>query len=346
MRKSTIYILSQPIQTGKTTLLSAWCNTLSSVGGILTPDLAGKRMLYDVSEQRMHPFQLHEGEQGINIGRFTFSEHGFQTAQKLIETSIVQDKTWTVIDEVGRLELNQQQGLEPSVSKAIAWFKQHQGEQKLLLVIRDYLLLEAIAHYQLQEAILVDRSFLQTHLPPLLGVVLCGGQSVRMGEDKAFITYHQQPQYAHVFGLMQSYCNNVLLSCNAAQKQQFNQSYPCVIDNATFENNGPLTGVLSVFEQHEQQALLVIGCDYPHFTLADMKSLVNAREPEYDVVCYYNTESEFNEPLLAIYEPSCAKRLKEFWQSGQSSLNHFLKTVRTKRITPAHVFNLTSVDHK
>jgi molybdopterin-guanine dinucleotide biosynthesis protein A/nucleoside-triphosphatase THEP1 len=346
MRKSPIYILSQPIQTGKTSLLSAWCNTLDSVGGILTPDVNSKRMVYDLSAKQTYPFQLNDDEEGIRIGRFTFSEQGFTTAQTLIERSIQNSKTWTIIDEVGRLEINQQQGLEPTVSKAIAWFKQHQGEQNLLLVIRDYLLLEAIAHYQLQEAIVVDVSFFQTTLPPLLGVVLCGGQSVRMGEDKAFITYHQQPQYAHVFTMMQAYCNEVKISCNDKQKDKFNQTYTCIVDSATFENNGPLTGVLSVFEQYDNQALLVIGCDYPHFTLADMKSLVEAREPGYDVVCYYNTESEFTEPLLAIYEPSCAKLLKEFWQSGQSSLNHFLKTVRTKRITPKHLHAITSVDVK
>lgn len=345
-KRPNIYILSKPIQSGKTTLLYAWCKQQTAVGGILTPDVNGKRVLYDIANKQYHTFQLSDDEVGLKIGRFTFSSKGFELGKSCINASTQQGLTWTIIDEVGRLEINQKQGFEPTITEIIEWFKHTSTQQNLVLVIRDYLLLEAIKHYQLQNAIIIDDSFLQTALPPLLGVVLCGGQSVRMGTDKAFITYHQQPQYAHVFRMMQAFCTNIIVSCNEQQKSNFTQNYPTQTDSATFGNCGPLSGVLSVFNLHPNQALLVIGCDYPHFTLADMKALVDARETGYDAVCYLNPDSNFTEPLLAIYEPSCAPLLHQFWQSGQQSLNQFLKTIRTKYISPKHALNITSVDTK
>ena len=342
--KSNIYILSQPIQTGKTTLLSAWCKQQHDVGGILTPDVNGKRMLLDLSSQTMHPFQLSNDEQGIKIGRFTFSENAFKVGRECIREAVQQGNKWIVIDEVGRLEINDKSGFGPQVSDTIQLFKIDLINQNLLLVIRDYLLLEATLHYQLQDAIIVDQLFFQTQFAPLVGVVLCGGQSVRMGCDKAFITYHQQPQFAHVHHLMQSFCKDVWISCNEQKKTLFPQSYSCVVDNATFENCGPMTGVLSAFQQQPNHALLVIGCDYPQLNLADIKSLVEVRSNDADVVCYYNSDSNFTEPLLAIYEPQCAALLKQFWQSGQTSLNQFLKTVRTKTILAKHNNNIKSVD--
>ncbi|MCU0422462.1 MAG: NTP transferase domain-containing protein [Bacteroidia bacterium] len=343
-RKSNIYILSEPIQSGKTTLLMDWCTKQTSIAGILTPDVNGARMLYDIHSKRYFPFQLSANETGINIGRFIFSEQSFNHARIIIEEAITQENNWIVLDEIGRLEIDQFSGFEPQVTQTIKQFQKHSGSTQLLLVIRDYLLLQAIQHYQLHDAIVIDKLFLQTTLAPLSGLVLCGGQSVRMGKDKAWIVYHQLPQFAHVYAMMQSCCPKVFVSCNSAQIIEISKTHSCIEDNATFINNGPFTGLLSAFTAHPNQAFLVLGCDYPNFNMADMKALISARSIEYDAVCYINSQSGFTEPLLAVYEPSCSEALFKFWESGGSSLNQFLTTIRTKVIHAQHEQNLKSYD--
>lgn len=348
---STIYILSQPIQSGKTTLLQEWVQTQNSVGGILTPDIDGKRKLLDISTNTYYDLQLAEHEDGIRIGKFVFDAVVLQQSQTILGKAIKQQFEWVVVDEVGKLEMDRKEGLEPVLSEVIHYFKTQQTSTKLLLVIRDYLLQDAIHYYGLEDAQLLPSSFFlqQSQITNLksnniIGVVLCGGQSVRMGRDKAFITYHQLPQYLHVSEIMKTICDDVVVSCNAFQLSEIIEQNKVILDNATFANAGPMTGLLSVFECINDSALLVVGCDYPLFTEADMKSLMDAREPGFDVVCYHNRESGFDEPLLAIYEKQCASLLLNFYQNGQTSLQQFLKTVRTKRIVPNDLTHIESKD--
>lgn len=358
MSLSQIFILSQPIQSGKTTLLQEWIKGQNNIGGVLTPDINGIRKLLDLSTNTYHTLQLDEDGEGVNIGRFVFDPKGFQTAQKLLLDSLDKNFEWLIIDEIGRLELDRKEGLEPALSVVIDFFRTQQTHTKLLLVVRDYLLEDIKQYYNIVDATPLHRDFFLTaedteverrgpdsyRERKIAGVVLCGGQSVRMRRDKAFIKYHSTEQYIHVADMMKAVCDAILISCNPLQENKITQSYNKIVDNATFGNAGPMTGVLSVFEQVNDSALMIIGCDYPYFTPTDMKALIEARANDIDVVCYHNPESGFDEPLLAIYEKQCAPLLLDFFKQGNTSLLQFLKTVRTKRIHPATIENIKSVD--
>jgi tRNA-binding EMAP/Myf-like protein len=45
-----------------------------------------------------------------------------------------------VVDEVGKLEIEREEGLEPVISELVSYYKSEKAVGKLLLVIRDYLL--------------------------------------------------------------------------------------------------------------------------------------------------------------------------------------------------------------
>jgi molybdopterin-guanine dinucleotide biosynthesis protein A/nucleoside-triphosphatase THEP1 len=346
-----IFILSQPIKTGKTTLLKSWVETQQNVGGILTPDVNNTRMLYNIAQKTFHPLQTQNPENSMSIGRFLFDKNGFVTAQNILSQCLQAQYNWVIVDEVGRLEMDNKSGLEPTLTQVINAYKNHQVKGNLLLVVRDYLLHDAINYYQIPNAKVLTDDFFKTETTQtytdtnnLTGLVLCGGQSVRMGRDKAFITYHSKPQYAHVADMLQPFCNDVYISCNAQQKNNITQYYKYIEDNATYKNAGPLTGVLSAFKQLPQQGLLVIGCDYPYLNRTDIKALLAARQADVDVVCFKNTDTHFEEPLLAIYEKQCASLLLQFYQNGQQSLRHFIKTVNHKTVTVDDNKRLMSVD--
>lgn len=317
-----------------------------NTGGILTPDVNGQRKLYLIHEKTYHNLQLTTGEEGVEIGRFVFDKNVFALAQETLTNALNKNFDWIVVDEIGRLEMDRKEGLEPAITKVIKHFKQHTTRTKLLLIIRDYLLKGALQHYGIPEATLLQKEyFLNEAYSPasLTGVVLCGGQSTRMGTDKAFIKYHQSEQVYHVQQLLFPLCDDVVISCNAEQKEKLANNTVVIPDETTFAGAGPMTGVLSVFQQNHNQALLVAGCDYPFLTSADIQSLIEAREAEYDAVCFKN-EDGFAEPLLAIYEPQTAIKMREYFNSGQTSLRHFLQTIRTKYIFAPDSRTIKSVD--
>ncbi|MFN6341776.1 MAG: NTP transferase domain-containing protein [Bacteroidota bacterium] len=347
MNKNRIYILSQPIQTGNTTLLLNWVSNQPDIGGILTPDVDGKRMLYDISTQTRYTLQLPDDAEGIRIGRFVFDVHAFDTAQRILRACMQKNYTWTVADEVGRLEMDESKGLEPAIHEVIDYFKQP-GETKLLLVIRDYLLQQAISHYGLQEAEILPRSFFgdttdETKKP--MGLVLCGGKSTRMGRDKAFIQYHHKPQYAYMADMLNRFCKSVFISCADHQFPLLMPGYKGLIDSATFADAGPLTGLLTAQEAVPEESWLVVGCDYPYLITADLDKLVSARSEMYDAVCYRHPHSQMDEPLIALYEKTGINKLVHAFAEGRHSLRHELANMTVLRLLPDDSNRLQSVDY-
>lgn len=352
---SNIYILSQPIRTGKTTLLMNWINTRQNIGGILTPDADGRRKLYDISSQTYYDLQLDDDAPGLNIGRFVFDPEVFITARDILSQSLNGQYEWVVADEIGRLEMDRKEGLEPVISQLILYYKTHPASGSLLLVIRDYLLQNAIGYYGLQDATIVSGDFFAADQPAdvykqtvqtknITGLVLCGGQSVRMGSDKAFLEYHGKPQCYHVYEMLQEICTDVFISCNASQQQKISKQYQCIVDNATFADAGPMTGLLSAFNEYPNSSFLLAGCDYPYFTKHDMMALLSAREPHFDAVCFYNNQSGFAEPLLTLYEKECALPLIKAYRQKQTSLRHFLDAIPVKYLVPSDPRSLRSID--
>ncbi len=325
-----------------------WIARQKNVGGILTPDVNGLRMLYNIASQSYHPLQVMHEANTIQIGRFNFDESAFQLAQKIVLESMAQQHEWVIVDEVGRLEMDKQSGLEPAVSAIIQKAKTQASNTKLLLVIRDYLLNDAIQYYRLEGATILHKSFFETTSindnNKLFGVVLCGGQSVRMGTDKAFISYHEKPQYAYTADLIMPYCKSVYISCNSKQNSQIPHDYNTIVDNATFENAGPMTGVLSAFEKLNNHSILLIGCDYPYLHPTDIETLLAARNECYDAVCFMQPDTKIEEPLLAVYEKQCAPLLLDFFAQGNTSMRKFLATVRTHKVVPESLKRIQSID--
>ena len=147
---ASIYVLSRPVSSGKTTQLMEWLKSQSSVAGILTPDIGGKRMIYNIAANKFHSFEVDKayGADIIDIGKFLFAKTAFRLAREILERTLSEDHHWTVIDEAGKLEIEQGEGFEPSVLRLVKAF-QAGKRGKLLLVIRDSLLQKAVEKYEL-----------------------------------------------------------------------------------------------------------------------------------------------------------------------------------------------------
>lgn len=139
-------------------MLRDWLQNRRQITGILTPDIDGKRKLWDIRSGVYYELEIapeHASTDSIHIGRFYFDAGVFKQAQEILLQSIALSPEWILVDEIGKLELQYQSGLEPAVSTLIHHFRRDAGHSKLLLVVRDYLLQEVIHHYELQEATVI-----------------------------------------------------------------------------------------------------------------------------------------------------------------------------------------------
>lgn len=178
----------------------------------------------------------------------------------------------------------------------------------------------------------------------LNGLVLCGGQSSRMGEDKSILKYHGKAQRYHVYEMLLSFCKQVFISCNAGQAKSMAAGYDIIVDDEKFSGAGPVTGLLSAFQKHPDDGFLVVGCDYPFIEKKNIRCLIDERTGFDDAVCYCRQEYMINEPLFTIYENRSHQKILKNFQEKKFSLRDYLSESNTCMIFPDNLDFLKSVD--
>lgn len=148
----SIFILSKPIHSGKTTELLEWSKKQKYCSGILMPDVDGVRMMYDINSKIL--FEAECKSKNINnrnlnkIGKYYFFEDSFNKANIILENSLKKTFNWLVIDEVGKLELNND-GFYTSVTKSLKLKKENIFKGNILFVVRDTLLIDVIKYFEI-----------------------------------------------------------------------------------------------------------------------------------------------------------------------------------------------------
>jgi nucleoside-triphosphatase THEP1 len=149
-----IFILSAPIQSGKTTaLMEFWETGLTSFDGFITPEIDESRKLIFLDTDEELPFELVGGNDldSIDIGRFKFSKSTFEAAKLKLKSLHKTSASLIIIDELGKLEMDGG-GFEPELGEFIEKFKLESNNKHLIIVIRTTLLAAAIEKYKLEEA--------------------------------------------------------------------------------------------------------------------------------------------------------------------------------------------------
>ncbi|PIQ21461.1 MAG: molybdenum cofactor guanylyltransferase [Cytophagales bacterium CG18_big_fil_WC_8_21_14_2_50_42_9] len=184
--------------------------------------------------------------------------------------------------------------------------------------------------------------YYQAQIPPLHGLVLAGGKSTRMQQDKGALQYHGLDQRTHVYHLLQAFCQEVHVSCNAAQVTELDGKLPYLQDQ--FLNLGPKGGILTAFQHNPNAALLAVACDLPLLSSETLQYLVQQRDHTKMATAFYDAEEKFPEPLLTIWEPRSYPTLLQFLSLGYSCPRKALINSEVKLLTIPDVTELRNVN--
>ena len=179
-------------------------------------------------------------------------------------------------------------------------------------------------------------------VPRIKGLVLAGGESMRMGTDKGGIEYHGKPQKEYAADLLNEFCNETFLS----MKSDSGQEKFTVIED-TFSGLGPYGGILSAFRHDPNVAWLTVATDIPLLDAGGVAALVSKRNPSKYATCFHNPETDFPEPLFTLWEPRAYPRLLTFLSQGYTCPRKVLINSDVEKITvenPEILFNANTPD--
>ncbi len=138
----------------------------------------------------------------------------------------------------------------------------------------------------------------------MTGIVLCGGQSSRMGSDKGLLKLEAKTWAQTAVDKFSTLNIPVKLSVNRQQYNDYAEVFAAndlVVDAASLQLHGPLLGVLSSHLQCTSEDLFVFACDMPLIEPTLLKELYTHCEqnPAHEAFVFMNDHEP--EPLCAIY---------------------------------------------
>jgi len=163
----------------------------------------------------------------------------------------------------------------------------------------------------------------------LNGLILAGGESRRMGQDKAALKRAGVSLLKRSADLISAHCQQVFVSVQQQVRSGERANYPQIEDQ--YGGLGPVDGIASAQKMDAESAWLVLACDLPQLDVETVNYLLNNRSQVHEVTAFVSTNDGLPEPLCAIYEPSSVASVAAMLLDGRRcarkvvlNLNHHL----------------------
>jgi len=169
---------------------------------------------------------------------------------------------------------------------------------------------------------------------PLLSVIiLAGGQSSRMGRDKALIVVDGIPLLQRTCAIALQCAPEVFVITSATR--DYSEIVPdrcCVIEEkllpGEFKPQGPLVGFAQGLAQSQAQSqtkwVLLLACDLPRLNQAVLQRWMRQISQVGDAIALLPKGKKGWEPLCGFYRTDCLSSLTQYREQGGRSLQMWL----------------------
>ena len=154
-------------------------------------------------------------------------------------------------------------------------------------------------------------------------IMLAGGQSSRLGFDKALLRVNGVPLVQWLPEQLASLFSTVAVVVD--RPQRFATPFPQVTD--TMSNCGPLAGIAAGLQATAAPATFVCACDMPLLRPALLRLLCSLLARHDLVIPQRDGRLE---PLCAVYASSCLPVIQRLLMNGQPRANGVAGEVRTR----------------
>jgi len=176
----------------------------------------------------------------------------------------------------------------------------------------------------------------------ITAIILAGGSSRRMGQDKGLMNLGGRPMIHHVIAMAELFADDIIIISSNKDYEQF--GYAVHADEV--EDAGPLGGIFTGLNQSKTDQNLILCCDTPMISpellgkLIDQKTEAQIVIPEHDGFVHH---------LTGRYHKSILGKAKECIEAKELKLSDFVAKVETEvfnanHLHPINFVNVNSVE--
>ncbi len=149
----------------------------------------------------------------------------------------------------------------------------------------------------------------------ITGVILAGGKSKRMGENKSFLIWKKKSILETMIEKMNSIFDEIILITN---EKKIYEKFGLPIYSDIY-SGGPLAGIHSALINSTTEKIFVISCDMPLVQIETIKYILEKSNTENLVIPYANG---FMQHLCGLYSKNLIPKIEKLLsESGKQELN-------------------------
>lgn len=163
------------------------------------------------------------------------------------------------------------------------------------------------------------------------GIILAGGKSSRMGQDKAWLPFPDKPLIKIMLDKLVPLFEQMLIITNSPENYQ---GYSIKTEQDIIPGCGPLGGIYTALLSSQNEYNFIVACDMP-FLSSGLVGYLREKSNGFDVVVpEYNNKLE---PLCAVYSKNCIEPIKNRLNRKNFKITDFFPLVKVKKITDQEI---------
>lgn len=168
------------------------------------------------------------------------------------------------------------------------------------------------------------------------GIVLAGGSSRRMGQDKAMLELGGRTLLQHAAESVSRVCDELVIAAGDRPAQQLPNLSPIWAPDAPGAA-GPLAGLAAGLSVASHPVAIVVACDMPFFSDRLLLHLLNSLA---DCDAAVPLAGGRDQPLHAAYSRDCLPTVRALIRLGARSMHDLLSRLRVKYIAESRCLEL------
>ncbi|MRR35784.1 molybdenum cofactor guanylyltransferase [bacterium] len=168
-------------------------------------------------------------------------------------------------------------------------------------------------------------------IPGVTGVILAGGQSSRMGSNKALLPYKGGRFIEAIHRQLSEIFDEVLLVTNNPEQYDF---LPCLKVADVYPGMGALAGIHAGLHHAASPAAFMVACDMPYLNSDLIRHMAVQADPGGVLI---PESPQGLEPLHAVYGKGCLAAIETTLLSGERRIVSFFGRTNVNRVNAEQV---------
>ena len=172
-------------------------------------------------------------------------------------------------------------------------------------------------------------------------IILCGGKSSRMGQDKGSMIIQDKPMIKHILSTLNHQINEAIIVLNEQSRidkyREFinpqDYTYTITFAEDKIKNKGPMPGIMTGLSYINSDYALILPCDSPYVSKNYINTIFSEIDNEYQaIVPYHDAQNKLktSEPLHSVYNKNTIPVIEELVNQDVLHIKGLISKLDTK----------------